>query len=42
MTEPYGYKEPVTDDELVELIDRGIMNSSGDWLDSADLSRERF
>ena len=22
MTEPYGYKEPVTDDELVELIDR--------------------
>ena len=42
MTEPYGYKEPVTDDELVELIDRGIMNSSGDWLDSADLSRERL
>jgi len=42
MTEPHGYKEPVTDDELVELIDRGIMNSSGDWLDSADLSRERL
>ena len=42
MTEPHGYKEPVTDEELVELIDRGIMNSSGDWLDSADLSRERL
>jgi hypothetical protein len=42
MTEPYGYKEPVTDEELVELIDRGIINSSGDWLDSADLSRERL
>jgi len=42
MTEPYGYKEPVTDEELVELIERGIMNSSGDWLDSADLSRERL
>ena len=42
MTEPQGYKEPVTDDELTELIDRGIMNSSGDWLDSADLSRERL
>ncbi len=42
MTEPYGYKEKVTDDELIELIDKGIMNSSGDWLDSADLSRERL
>ena len=42
MTEPYGYKEPVTDDELIELVDKGIMNSSGDWLDSADLSRERL
>ena len=42
MTEPYGYKEPVTDEELVELIDKGIINSSGDWLDSADLSRERL
>ncbi len=42
MTEPYGYKEKVTDDELIELVDKGIMNSSGDWLDSADLSRERL
>ena len=41
MTEPYGYKEPVTDEELVERSDRCIINASGDWRDSADLSRER-
>jgi len=29
-----GYKEQVTDAQLVSLIDAGINNSVGDWLNS--------
>jgi len=36
-----GYKERVTDEELVNLVDLGIANSAGDWLNSSDLTRER-
>ena len=36
-----GYKEKVTDDQLVTLIETGIFNSTGDWLNSSDLSFER-
>ncbi len=37
-----GYKEAVTDDQLFSLIESGIMNSSGDWLNATDLARERL
>jgi len=37
-----GYKEAVTDEELINQIDAGIQASSGDWLNSSDLSRERL
>ena len=37
-----GYKEQVTDAQLVSLIDAGINNSVGDWLNSSDLTRERL
>lgn len=36
-----GYKEPIDDDELFTMIQAGITNSSGDFLNSADLARER-
>ena len=37
-----GYKEPVTDEQLVNLIEAGIQNSTGEFLNSADLARERL
>jgi len=37
-----GYKEAVTDEELTNIIEQGIMNSAGDWLNSSDLTRERL
>jgi len=37
-----GYKEAVTDEELINQIEAGVQNSSGDWLNSSDLSRERL
>ena len=37
-----GYKEKVTDEELINVIDQGVMNSTGDWLNSSDLARERL
>ena len=37
-----GYKEAVTDDQLLNLVENGIMNSSGDWLNATDLARERL
>ena len=40
MTGTYG--ERVTDEELTNLIAQGIMNSTGDWLNSSDLTRERL
>jgi len=36
-----GYKEAVTDEQLLNVIDSGIQNSVGDWLNSSDLSYER-
>lgn len=41
MSKAHGYKEEVTDDQVVNLIESGIMSSSGDWLNSSDLSKER-
>jgi hypothetical protein len=37
-----GYKEAVTDEQLISLIDAGIANSVGDWLNSSDLTHERL
>jgi len=37
-----GYKEAVTDEQLINQIDAGIQASSGDWLNSSDMSRERL
>jgi len=36
-----GYKEKVTDEELVSMIETGVMNSVGDFLNSSDMARER-
>ncbi len=33
--------EPMTDETVISLIQSGIMNSVGDWLNSADIARER-
>lgn len=41
MTKSFGYKEAVTDDQLISTIESGVANSSGDWLNSSDLARER-
>ena len=40
--EPVGYKEKVTDDQLINLVEAGVQNSVGDWLNSSDLTRERL
>ena len=37
-----GYKEEVTDEQLLRLIDSGISNSVGDFLNSSELARERL
>jgi len=37
-----GYKEKVTDDQLINLIETGLMNAVGDWLNSSDLTQERL
>jgi len=42
MSKPDGYKEKVTDEQLIQMIETGVVNSTGDWLNSADLSRERL
>ena len=34
--------EQVTDEQLVNLIEAGVQNSVGDWLNSSDLTRERL
>ena len=39
---PQGYKEKVTDEELVNIIEAGIQNSVGDFLNSSELTRERL
>jgi hypothetical protein len=35
------YKEKVEDNELLAMIEQGVMNSVGDFLNSSDLARER-
>ncbi len=37
-----GYKEQVTDEQLINLIESGVQNSSGEWLNATDLARERL
>ena len=37
-----NYKEEVTDEQLLNLIEAGVQNSVGDWLNSSDLTRERL
>ena len=38
-----NYKgEEVTDEQLINLIEAGVQNSVGDWLNSSDLTRERI
>ncbi len=37
-----GYKESVTDEQLINLVESGVNNSTGDWLNSSDLARERL
>ena len=39
---PQGYKEEVTDTELLQIIEAGIQNSVGDFLNSSELTRERL
>ena len=34
--------EKVTDEQLITLIDEGVMNSTGDFLNSSDLTKERL
>ena len=41
-TGAYGFKEKVNDDQLINLIESGVQNSVGDWLNSSDLTRERL
>ena len=42
MSKPDGYKAKVTDEQLVQMIETGVLNSTGDWLNSSDLARERL
>ena len=37
-----GYMTKVSDEGLVNLIESGVQNSVGDWLNSSDLTRERL
>jgi len=37
---PDRYKEPVGDHELLAMIEQGITNSVGDFLNSSDLARK--
>ena len=39
---PDGYKEALTDEELINLIEAGVQNSVGDFLNSSDLTRDRL
>ena len=41
-TQEGAYKEKVNDDQLINLIEAGVQNSVGDWLNSSDLTRERL
>ena len=37
-----GYQEKVTDEQLLTLVESGIQQSAGDWLNSSDLAKERL
>jgi hypothetical protein len=37
-----GYKEKVTDEQVINLVESGVQNSVGDWLNSSDLTKERL
>ena len=37
-----GYKQKVSDEQLINLVESGVQNSVGDWLNSSDLARERL
>lgn len=37
-----GYQEKVTDEQLINLVEHGIQQSTGDWLNSSDLTQERL
>ena len=37
-----GYKEAVDDEQLINMIEGGVSNSTGDWLNSSELARERL
>jgi len=37
-----GYREKVTDDQLINLIDTGVSNSAGDFLNSSELANDRL
>jgi len=36
-----GYKESVTDEQVIRVIEQGITNSAGDWLNSSEMTEER-
>ena len=42
MVKSYGYKEPVTDEQLINIIEQGVQSSTGDFLNSSDLAKERL
>ena len=42
MSNDFGYKEKVTDEQLINLVEAGVANSIGDWLNSSDMTRERI
>ena len=42
MSDHNGYKEAVSDEQLISQIESGIASSSGDWLNSSDLAKERL
>ena len=37
-----GYKKKVSDEQLINIVEAGVQNSTGDWLNSSDLTRERL
>ena len=37
-----GYKEKVSDEQLINMVENGVQNSVGDWLNSSDMTRERI
>tara|TARA_R100000742_G_C4279392_1_gene103834 strand:- start:3587 stop:5767 length:2181 start_codon:yes stop_codon:yes gene_type:complete len=39
---PDGYKEVVSDEQLINMVETGVQNSTGDWLNSSELARERL